>query len=64
MKGERMKGIFRFVNILLGMLILASGTLSAQWITKANLNRPYDPLVLKCEQFPQFVDCLITHIRV
>ncbi len=59
-----MKGKLRLALILLGMLVLASHSLHAQWVTKANLNRPYDPIVLKCSQFPQFVDSLIAHIRV
>ncbi len=59
-----MKGTFRVVFVALGIWALASTNAQAQWVTAANLNRPYDPLVLKCSQFPQFVDSLIANIRV
>ncbi len=59
-----MKGTFRFLVIALGIWVFAFAGAQAQWVTRANLNRPYDPLVIKCSQFPQFVDSLIANIRV
>ncbi len=59
-----MKGTFRFLILIAAFTLIVSSKGGAQWVTQANLSRPYDPLVLKCSQFPQFVDSLISKMRV